>query len=93
LKHSLLVTRLKDEKVEGGWTLTTEQKRTVLLLMLVSTLIGTSIRLVDITQSSHELVSFHSLDILILLIIMVLSGTGLLLMNANSDYNKKAKVK
>jgi hypothetical protein len=73
--------------------LTTDQKRTVLLLMLVSTLIGVIIRLFDVTQSSQELVSFHSLDILVLLVIMAFSGAGLLLMNSNSVYNKKARVK
>ncbi|MGD6804248.1 hypothetical protein FZC79_12025 [Rossellomorea vietnamensis] len=62
--------------------MTADQKRTVFLLMLVSTLIGVTIRLLDVTRSSHELVSFYSLDILILMIIMVLSGTGLLLVRS-----------
>ncbi|EDL65539.1 hypothetical protein BSG1_00535 [Bacillus sp. SG-1] len=60
--------------------LTTNQKRTVLLLMLVSTFIGIVIRLFHVSRSTHELVSFHSLDILILFIIMAFSGGGLLLM-------------
>ncbi|RIW38327.1 hypothetical protein D3H55_01945 [Bacillus salacetis] len=73
--------------------MTTAQKRTVLLLMLVSTLIGVVIRLFDVSLSTQEIVSFHSLDILILLIIMTLSGTGLLLVNKNPGRIKKARVK
>ncbi|WP_421385053.1 hypothetical protein ACOJQI_09885 [Bacillus salacetis] len=73
--------------------MTVDQKKTVLLLMLVSTLIGVAVRLFDVSRSSHELVSFHSLDILVLLIIMALSGAGLLLMNTSSNINNKEKVK
>ncbi|WP_409254105.1 hypothetical protein V1502_09475 [Bacillus sp. SCS-153A] len=62
--------------------MTSQQKRTVLLLMLVSTFIGIVIRLFDVSRSTHELVSFHNLDILILLFIMACSGGGLLLMKA-----------
>lgn len=71
--------------------MTADQKRTVFLLMLVSTLIGVSIRLLDVTRSSHELVSFYSLDILILMIIMVLSGTGLLLVRSKTLPFKKQR--
>jgi hypothetical protein len=73
--------------------LTTAQKKTVLLLMLISTLIGVVIRLIDVSLSSQELVSFHSFDIFILLTLMTLSGAGLLLLNKGSFYNKKARVK
>ncbi|MGD6965875.1 hypothetical protein FZC78_21460 [Rossellomorea vietnamensis] len=71
--------------------MTADQKRTVFLLMLVSTLIGVTIRLLDVTLSSHELVSFYSLDILILMIIMVLSGTGLLLVRSKTLPLKKQR--
>lgn len=71
--------------------MTANQKRTVFLLMLVSTLIGVTIRLLDVTRSSHELVSFYSLDILILMIIMVLSGTGLLLVRSKTLPLKKQR--
>jgi hypothetical protein len=72
-------------------TMTANQKRTVFLLMLVSTLIGVTIRLLDVTRSSHELVSFYSLDILILMIIMVLSGAGLLLVRSKTLPLKKQR--
>ncbi|MGM0844844.1 MAG: hypothetical protein ACQEUT_07700 [Bacillota bacterium] len=64
--------------------MTTVQKRTVLLLMIVSTLIGVVIRLFDVIRSSRGLVSFHSMDILILSIIMVVASTGLLLVKPDS---------
>lgn len=71
--------------------MTAHQKRTVFLLMLVSTLIGVTIRIWDVSRSSHELVSFYSLDILILMIIMVFSGTGLLLVRTKSFPVKKQR--
>jgi hypothetical protein len=57
-----------------------KQKKTVLLLMAASTIIGIAIRLLDVSRSSHDLFSFHSLDILMLLIILACSSAGLLLL-------------
>ncbi|WP_456271119.1 hypothetical protein [Bacillus sp. AK031] len=57
-----------------------EQKKTVLLLMVASTIIGIVIRLLDVSRSSHELFSFYSLDILALLIILACSTAGLILL-------------
>jgi hypothetical protein len=62
-----------------------EQKKTVLLLMIASTIIGIVIRLLDVSRSSHELFSFYSLDILALLIILACSTAGLLLLKNESD--------
>ncbi|MGF2616006.1 hypothetical protein FZC84_11345 [Rossellomorea vietnamensis] len=71
--------------------MTTDQKTTVLLLTLVSTVIGVTFRLLDVSRSSHELISFHSMDILILMIIMVISGTGLILVRSDSFRFKKQR--
>lgn len=55
-----------------------------LLSILIGSLIGVFIRIYDVSQSPYPLLSFHSIDILILIIFIIISLVGIIKVKAKS---------